>query len=57
MYGLNPYEDTAQLGLSQQDLLLRGYLGQLGAQTSLAEAQARMYGSPLDWYQMLLGSI
>lgn len=57
MYGLNPYEATAKLGLAQQGLGLEAYLGNLNASTNLARAQADMYGSPLQWYQMLLGGI
>jgi hypothetical protein len=53
-YGQNPYEATSRLGLAQQGLGLQAYLGQLEAQARLAEAQSRMYGSPIDWYGMLL---
>lgn len=53
-YNVNPFLDTARLGLGQQDLALRAYLGELDAEAKFAEAQARMYGSPLDWYRLLL---
>lgn len=57
LYGSNPYESTAKLGLGQQELGLKAYLGQIDAQAKMAEAKAKMYGSPIDWYQMLMGMV
>lgn len=57
LYSLSPYATSAELGLREKGLGLDAYLGQVDADTRRAEAQARIYGSPLDWYQMVLGAL
>lgn len=57
MYGQNPYGEAAQLGLGQQELGLKAYLGQLGAQNDWARTQASLYGSPWQMFQQLYGGL
>jgi hypothetical protein len=56
LYNMNPYSTAANLGLAQQRLGLEAYLGQGQLDVEKAKAQAQMYGSPWQWYQMLMGS-
>lgn len=55
LFGMAPHEAAARFGLAEKDLGLRSYLGQLGAQTDIARAQADIYGRPIDWFRTLYG--
>lgn len=57
LYGANPYATAANMGLAQQNLGLQAYLGQGQLANQAAQTQAQMYGSPLQWYQMLMGMV
>jgi hypothetical protein len=51
--GRDPYGAAARFGLSEKDLGLRSYLGQMGAQTDRMRAQADAFGRPIDWFNAL----
>jgi hypothetical protein len=52
-YGLNPYLAQAQHGLAEKQLGLQAYLGQGDLGLRELEAQARMYGTPMDWMRTM----
>lgn len=52
-YGMNPYLQQAQHGLAEKGLGLQAYLGQGDLGLRELEAQARLYGTPMDWMRTM----